>query len=295
MSPTTEDLRRRMADELDRFPDLPDLTGVALAGGRRRRRHRRAAGAVAAAALVACAAVPVATLVGGGGSAAPAPDRVAVDPAPAPTEAERAAAVRAAAEADGVVTRAEWDRSVVATLDALLPDRFGSVELMDNDAVTQVRTTAGSPPLELWLGVGGVDGPVSFQPGWGGCRDLRESAASVDFQFDILDCADARLRDGLRAQAETEHVVLGTQSDTPGSETYAASLIVLGSTVFTELAVGAPDRTTPTGVRADELLALGRSEDYLDLLRIGVLHAPERRSAHGGAPIGREVLPVWPG
>lgn len=298
MSPTTEDLRRRMADELAGFGEIPDLATAAIAAGRRRRRRRRrAAGALAGAALAACAAVPVALLAGGGGSSAPTPQpgRIATDPVGPPTELQRAAAVRATVEADGVVTRAEWDRAVVATLDALLPSRFGSVEAVANDAVSEVRTTTGSPRLELWLGVGGVDGRVDVQPGWGGCRELRDAAASVEFRFDVLDCADARLRDGLRARAELEHVVTGTESDTPGSETYGGSLIVLGETVFTELAVGAVDRGTPAGIEADELLAIAVSEDYLDLLRIGVLWARDAEPTHGGASIGASSDPVWPG
>jgi hypothetical protein len=143
--------------------------------------------------------------------------------------------------------------------------------------------------------VSGVDGRVDVQPGWGGCRELRDAAASVEFQFDIIGCADARLRDGLRAQAELEHVVSGTESDTPGSETYGGSLIVLGETVFTQLGVGPVDRGTPARIAADELLTIGTSEDYLDLLRIGVAWARDARPTHGGTAIGPESDPVWPG
>ena len=163
MSPTTEDLRQRMADELEHFPALPDLSASALTGGRRRERRRRYAVALAAAGVAAAVVVPTALIASRPGSVAPSPDRVAdgstTAPTPSPDPAlARAAAVRAEAEADGTVTRAEWDAAVTATLEALLPSRFGGVTLTDNEAVPMVRTRAGEPRMDLYLGLGGYQG-----------------------------------------------------------------------------------------------------------------------------------------
>ncbi|WP_395659992.1 hypothetical protein [Nocardioides sp.] len=296
MSPTTEDLRRRMSDELGQFPTLPDLTTPALAGGRRRRRHRRVA--VGGAAVVGLVVAPLLFLVG-------QPDRVddhpttPADVAADPTNADatgdvrqRAARIRAEAEADGVVTDTEWSRSVVATLDALLPRRFGGVDRTPNDAVVEVRTRAGSPRLDLWMSVSGYEGSRSSQPASGGCAQVEQAAADSDAPWDILDCADARFGDGFQALGTSERIVGGSRSDTPGSESYAGALLLLDDQLFVEVGISPVGKEAPLSVSADELVELGRDPDFLDLVREGVAYASQRVDAAGSGLV--QVEPVWP-
>lgn len=300
MSPTTEDLRRRMADELDALPDLPDLSAPALAGGLRRQRRRRYAVALAATGLVVAAVVPAALVVTGRDAGAPAPDRSRVadttttTPAPVPDPAlARAAEARAAAEADGSVTRAEWDDAVTATLDALLPPRFGGVELTGNDAVTMVRTRAGTPHLDLWMGVNGYAGSRAIQPGSGGCPQVQQAADESDFTWTILDCADARFGDGFQALATTERVVGGQMSDSPGVATYAGGALLLNDALFVEIGIKPVGEEAPLTIRATELVDLLRTPDFLDLVRVGVIYARDRTyPANSGF---ERVDPVWPG
>lgn len=299
MSPTIDDLRLRMADELDELPALPDLTGPAIAGGRRRERRRRYAVALGAAGLVAAATVPVGMLANGQGSGrpAPAPGQVATDRGgtATPRAAEdraltRAAARRAAAEADGVVTRAEWDTAVTATFDALLPARFGGVVLTDNEAVPVVRTRAGAPPMELGFGLGGIAGPIDVQPGYGGCARVRQAITEVDFRWDLLDCGDARF-DGFHALATSSYTIDGAQSDSVGQEQYAGSLILLEEGLFVEVGIR-PTEAAPVPITTEELLALAQDDDFLDLVRVGVIYTRDRESTHGAAL--ETADPTWP-
>lgn len=300
MSPTTDDLRRRMSDELDQFPALPDLTGPVLAGGRRRRRHRRLVGAAAGSGLAALVTVPVLLLVGHQDAASdrlPHPAEVATAPTTAvePPDAgrQRAAGLRAAAEADGTVTDAEWDAAVVATFDALLPTRLGGVDLTDNDAVVTVRTRSGSPRLDLWMAVSGYEGDRSLQPASGGCPQVEEAAADSDFEWDILDCADARFGGGYQALGASERVVGGSGSDTPGVETYAGGLLLLHDTLLVEVGIKPVGVEAPLSVTASELVDLARDPDFLDLVRIGVAHAGDRTYPANSGFV--RVDPVWPG
>ena len=299
MSPTTDDLRRRMEAELDDFPTLPDLTESALTGGRQRRRHRRLTGVAAGSVLAALAVVPVLLL------AVPqdAPDRasrptdVATDPT-APVDAqeaarEQAAGLRTAAESDGVVTEAEWDDAVVATLDALLPPRFRGVDRTANDAVVMVRTRAGSPQLDLWMAVTGYAGDRSIQPGHGGCPQVEEAAARSDADWDILDCSDARFGNGFQALGTSERIVGGQQSDSYGVETYAGALLLLHDRLFVEVGIKPVGVEAPLSVTTDELVALAQDPDFLDLVRVGVAHARDRTDPEESA--FERVDPVWPG
>ena len=83
MSPTTEQLRGQMADELEELGPMPDLSGAAAREGARILRRRR----IAAGSLLGITSVGVCSLVGAvAAGALPGSDgRVADTPTPTPT------------------------------------------------------------------------------------------------------------------------------------------------------------------------------------------------------------------
>ena len=111
------------------------------------------------------------------------------------------------------------------------------------------------------------------QPGSDGCTGLRQAVAASGLDRDILDCADARFGNGFQVLAESERLVGGSQSDTPGETSYAGSVLLLNKGLFVEIGVQPVDAETPVTITAAELVELARSADFLDLVRVGTTYA----------------------
>ena len=121
MSPTTNDLRERLAQDVAAFGTLPSVADKALAQGRRTRRHRGATFGVlgAVAATVAVAALTT----GGTGTATP------VDPGAGTPSLPAATGVPPSPELTPMPPSDDWNEHVVDTMSALLPERFDEVSI----------------------------------------------------------------------------------------------------------------------------------------------------------------------
>lgn len=295
MSPTTEDLRTAIADELATLEPMTDVVGRARVAGRRRLRRRRAIRAGAVTAAVAVVAGLGYAVVDSDLPATPdvAADGTARSPRPAAdprrTTAEEAVA---RAMASPRITEQAWLDAFAATWDALLPRRFGGVTLTrEPGAAPLLRTASGTPRLDSWLSIGGYEGPRADQPGTSGCAGLRQTAAEADFRWDVTDCVDGTVAGELDYLADREYTVGGDQSDTPGQGSHGAGALVVGDNFFLEWGVQAVGPDAEVDLTADEMATMLEDPLFLRLAELGTRYFAERPDEPS---IVRQVDPTWP-
>ncbi|WP_156409838.1 hypothetical protein [Nocardioides sp. Soil796] len=295
-----ENLRERIAHELDTLAPT-DVVARARSAGERRLRRRRVSTGVA---VLSVAALAVGGHVVGTNDPAPGSDdrdqSVAVDPATAPDLRDTATAVIADARADGKVTEKEWNDVLDATFDALLPKRFDGVDQVHRrDGITVLRTRGDNPRFDSGIGIQGYEGARSHQPGYGGCDGLREVAAEANFTWEIVDCADGTTGGGkLVYLADREFSALGNHSSNDESDPdapvgHGAAVIVLGDNFFLEWGMFAhPDENAQIAFTADEMAAVVKDPLFLDAAEAGTTYFAQRPRDPRSATV--DVDPVWP-
>lgn len=282
MSPTTEQLRRRIDAELDDLDPIPDLSGAAARAGRVRLRRRRLAGG----SLLGVAAVGSGLAVGQVLTGSD-PDRTT------PTATDRTQGPDGPSTpdplADGRVTTAERDEAVRAGLEAVLPERYGAVSVLPKvrHEIQMFGTAGGDPQIRIALATSGRTGDTSSdEQDW--------SCASQEAARPILSCAEAELGNGWFAVATTE---LAGATEEPGSTpTYGSALLVLNDGVWSELAVSdlhwdGRSENQPAGLDAEEMIAMAQDPAYLDMLRVDAAWQPVGRGPHMVVDVPE---PVWP-
>lgn len=270
MSPTTEDLRARIAAELGDLGALPDLVpAAARAGARTLRRRRLAAGS--ALGVVAVGGGVLATSQGNSGDSG----RVASETAPSMLDAL----------ADGHVTDDEWHEAVRGTLEALLPERYGETSIAppDRNRAQMFHTSGGDPRLQLYVSVSGRD------------RSDRSdhSCASQGRARDLMSCEEAELGDGWFGVATTERT---PATEDGGSAAYGTALMLYNEGVSVSLYAEELDwdgiePNDPANLSAPELIAMVESPEFLEMTQVGVEWArelPDSETLYGGP------RPVWP-
>ncbi|WP_418059897.1 hypothetical protein [Pimelobacter simplex] len=297
MSPTTEELRSAIDEELSTLAPMTDGVGRARAAGQRRVRRRRTLRVAAVTAAVAVVAGVGYAAVDREPSAAP---DAAADPAP---RSERPGGDPRRTTADEAVARAmaspriteqAWLDAFAATWDALLPRRFGGVTLTrEPGSVPMLRTTAGTPRFDSWLSIGGYEGPRADQPGTSGCAGLRQVAAEADFRWDVTDCVDGTIASELDYLADREYTVGGDQSDTPGQGSHGAGVLVVGDNFFLEWGLQAVGPDAEVGLTADEMATMVEDPLFLRMAELGTRYFAERPD-EPGASVVRQVDPTWP-
>ncbi|WP_377324010.1 hypothetical protein ACFJIY_04510 [Pimelobacter simplex] len=294
MSPTTEDLRTAIADELATLEPMTDVVGRARVAGRRRLRRRRTLRAGAAAAAVTVVAGLGYAAVDSDPTAAPdvAADATARSPRPADPRRTTAEEAVARAMASPRITEQAWLDAFAATWDALLPRRFGGVTLTrEPGSAPLLRTASGTPRLDSWLSIGGYEGSRADQPGTSGCAGLRQVAAEADFRWDVTDCVDGTIAGELDYLADREFTVGGNQSDTPGRGRHGAGVLVVGDNFFLEWGVQAVGPDAEVGLTADEMATMLEDPLFLRLAELGTRYFAERPDEPS---IVRQVDPTWP-
>ncbi len=283
MSPTTEDLRDRLARELDSLAPMPDVVPAAAWAGSRRLRRRRAGGSVVAATAVVACALAIGNLRGG------AEDR-AGEPASSGGQAREASDPVALALRDGVVTQGEWVEAQRATFTDVLPTRFVDVALVERSGQPpSLKARVGDQDVEFHFGVQGFRGPRDLQPGTGGCAGLRQVAADSPFRWDILDCAEGTTGPGITVLADSEWSVA---SDSQAGS-HASAVVMVGDGLFMEIGLLADGGRSPIDLTADEMVAMVREPEFLELAELGTTYAADLPRHPDEATVPAPD-PVWP-
>jgi len=287
MSPTTENLRRRIDAELDDLEPMPDLTGIVVRDGRARLRRRRlATGSLLGVAAAGAGVVAVVALPGS------EPDRsspTVVDPA-GPSDGP-VGPVTPAPLADGWVTTGERNEAVRAGLESVLPGRYGAVEVLPKvrNEIQMFGTEGGDPRVQVAVATQGRPREDDTS------RDETEwSCDSQGRARPILSCAEAELGDGWFAVAITERAAA---TEEPGSTpTYGSSLLVMNDGVWsalsvTELGWDGFSENGPAGLDAQEILDMAQDPAYLDMLEVDAAWQVERDLPNMLIAVPD---PVWP-
>lgn len=300
-----ENLRGRMARELDTLGGV-DVADAAQAAGKRKVRRRRAGAGVAALATAGLVAGGVLVVTGGdqggqdtqvassttGTRSGEASDPKAADPR------EEARKLIEAAAADGTVTYDEWEATNVASFDVLLPDRFGNVEVVPQPKGTpeprrtvNLRTSQGNPRVNVGMGIQGFKGKPSMQPGAGDCAEARESEAQDPTEWEIIDCADGDIDGKIDYRAHRASVVLDESSDTPGEVSRWGEVAMIGDNFWLMLTFGGPTESQQVDLTAEEMEQIATDSLFLDLAELGTTYFAERPGDHKATP---STDPVWP-
>lgn len=281
MSIDTDDLRARLARELDDIGPAGDMAGAAASQGAHVVRRRRVAGgATVALAAAAIAGIAVAGLPGSSDPAPPPRNDVASDTTPSEPEPGWDPL------ADGHVTRAEWTRAVGETLSAVLPERYGSVAPIDTDFDVQMfGTEGGEPRLQLDLDVSGwhrSEHPVRYQD---------HTCAAIDAARELYDCSEVSFGDGWHALVETGLLPPGNAGpfeegerieippydpdNIPADWTFGTEVHLFNEDVsvrlgYSELGWDEISGNDHPGITDDELLAAVQAPEFLELVGVGV-------------------------
>ncbi|RHW27429.1 hypothetical protein D0Z08_09790 [Nocardioides immobilis] len=279
MSIPTDELRARLARELDELGPGPDLVPEAASRGATSLRRRRAMGG---------AALAVAAVVGG----AVATGVLAAGDEASPTDEDLKVADTTSAApawdplADGHVTEQEWERAVAEALSAALPARYGEVRPIESDFDVQMfGTSGGSPQLQLDLGVSGwhrSEHPVRYQA---------HSCAAIDAARELHSCSDLEYGDGWFAVVETglmppgnagpfeegERITIPEHDpdNIPDDWSFGTELHVMNADVsarlgFSELGWDELSGNDLPGITDEEMLAVAQDPAFLELVRVGV-------------------------
>lgn len=313
MTIPTDDLRARLARELDELGPGPDLVGAAVARGAGVVRRRRvAAGAALAVAAVGGGATLTAVLQPDDDTPRKDEDQVASDTTPSTPAWDPLA--------DGKVTEDEWRRAVSEALTASLPDRYGTVAPIRSDFDIQMfGTEAGTPPLQADVIVSGwhrSEHPVRY-------RD--HTCAAIEAARELYSCSEVEFGDGWLAVVTTDllpqdnagsfeegervEIPPYDPDNVPEDWAFATAVQLVNQDVYVELGVAelgwdgiaGNDRA---GITDDELLAVVQTPEFLDLVEVGVqwwYDAPESAPIEWNGQVvkpltgkGQQVPPAYP-
>ncbi len=294
---TIEGLRERLALELDDLGPAPDPVPAAARQGAAVVRRRRLAGGTAVAVAGVASAVGGGYLLRPGDTAAPEPDDdvIATSGPSAPAAPDPLA--------DGHVTTEEWNETVRRTLEEILPDRYQAVTTLPPEAGSAqfFGTEGGEPRLELAASVQGREEREDVRT-----DETSWSCASQDAARGLLTCAEASFGDGWFAVATTEYTdPTGDPRSDQGPATYGTDLLVLHDDVFfglhpKELGWDEVSPNRPAGITAEELVAMARTPEFLEMMRVGVQWQidwtpPKSRDEDGETTVYLDYAePSWP-